>query len=95
LEVKFENSSRGRTPVAGLDDVHNVNKIFCNRASRKGTSLVWVDKERDEGTKSKSKAFRVDFEATVFKRDGTEVIRPISANFLGEEECGICGRGPL
>jgi hypothetical protein len=48
--------------------------------------LVRVDKERDEGAKSKGEAFGVNLEATVLERYGAEVVWSISANFFGEKD---------
>jgi hypothetical protein len=86
LKVKFENSGRGRAPVARLDNVSGVDKVFCKATTRNKTSLVRVDKEGDEGAKSKGEAFGVNLEATVLERDGAEVVRSIGANFFGEKD---------
>jgi hypothetical protein len=83
-KVKLENGGRGGAPMARLNDVSSIDKIFSDRAASNETSLVRVNEERNEAAKSKGETFGMDLEATVLKRDGAEIVRSIGANLLGE-----------
>jgi hypothetical protein len=85
-KVKLENGGRGGAPMARLNDVSSIDKIFSNRAASNETSLVRVNEERNEGAKSKGETFGMDLKATVLKRDGAKIVRSIGANLLGEKD---------
>jgi hypothetical protein len=95
-KVKLEDSSRGGAPMAGLDNISRIDKVFGNRATRDETSLIWVNKEGDEGAKPKGEAFGVDFETAVLQRDRAEVVGAIGAGLLGKQNnVGLVDRAKI
>jgi hypothetical protein len=60
-EIHLEHSREGIAPVASLDDVSNLDKIFSNGATRDEPSLVGVNQVRNEVPKAKGKAFGMNF----------------------------------
>ena len=72
--------------MTGLNDVGGIDKIFRNGATRNKPCLVRVDQIGEKGAQSDSEAFGDDFEAKVLKGNGSEVVRPVSTRFFGEED---------
>jgi hypothetical protein len=93
-EVQLKDGSRSVALMTGLDDVSSVDKIFSNRASGNKARLVRVNQKRDKLPKAKSKAFGVDFEATVLKRYGTKIVWLVCTFFLWEKDNVRLVNGP-
>jgi hypothetical protein len=81
----LQNSSLNTAHAQSTDDklaqFHRHRQNLCDGAPRDKTSLVLVNKEGNEVTKAKHKAFDVNFKAEVSEGDGAEVIRLIGARF--------------
>jgi hypothetical protein len=82
VKVQFKDRSRHSAPVASLDDISSIHKVFGNGAARDEASLVGVDEIGNELTEAKGEALGVDLEATVLKRYGSEVFGFVSALFF-------------
>jgi hypothetical protein len=60
-EIQLEYSLGGIAPVASLDNISGVNKVFSNGAARDKPSLVRVNQVRNMGPEAKGKAFGMNF----------------------------------
>jgi hypothetical protein len=68
--------------MAALDDVSSVDKVFSNGAPRDEPSLVWVDKKRNQNSKTKGETLGMNFETTVLEGDRTKGVRAVGARLF-------------
>jgi hypothetical protein len=85
-KVQFKDRNRCSAPVASLDNVSSINKVFGNGSARDEASLIGVNKVGDELTDAESKALGMDLETAVLKRYGPEIFRSVCARFFWEQD---------